>query len=214
MMIAISQSSWRPSSPTRAEVSCLYEVRDDSLRRVVAQIEADCVLLDGVPGSEYGSWESAAWMDHRGRAIPVVMFTAHRMAVAEAEEGISERAKQAGFAAVVGKPFSLDELLEAVATAVGKSQPFDRGPQAEAARTRALVDALHAAGALEIAPSERRECATFRNADGVLHQVYWWQGRGVYQLGRYGQDGTMSMVGQFTDLHAAIGMALKHERSN
>lgn len=196
------------------DVSCLYDVTDESLRRIVAQLEPDCVLLDGVPGSEYGSWESAAWMDHRGRAIPVVMFTAHRMAVAEAEEGMSERARQAGFAAVVGKPFSLDELLEAVATAVGKSQPFDAGPQAEAARTEALVDALQSAGALEIAPSDRREWATFRDPEGVLHQVYWWQGRGVYQLGRYGQDGKMKMIGQFPDLHSAIGMALKHERSN
>jgi hypothetical protein len=36
------------------EVSCLYEVTVDAIRRTVGQLEPDCLLLVGVPGAEYG----------------------------------------------------------------------------------------------------------------------------------------------------------------
>jgi FixJ family two-component response regulator len=190
------------------DVSCLYEVKDDALRRMVGQLEPDCLLLDGVPGAEYGSWDSAAWLEHRGRPIPTVMFTAHHLDVREAEEADSKRARDASFAAVVEKPFNIDVLLDAVATAVGQSQPFDRGAEAESARTAALVSALEAHGAIDVEPSGRREWATFRDPRGRLWQVYWWQSRGIYQLGRYEANGKMVMAGQFTDLPAAIEIAL------
>ena len=189
-------------------VSCLYELAGDALKRTVGRLEPDCVLLDGVPGPEYGSWDSAAWLDHRPRRVPVVMFTAHRQDSQEAQEAETDRARAAVFSAVLLKPFHLDQLLEAVATAVGQSQPFDAGADAEAARTQALVNALQARGASDIDPSKRREWASFRDAANRLWQIYWWQGRGVYQLGRYGEDGKMAMAGQFTDLAAAIEIAL------
>lgn len=190
------------------EVSCLYELRDDALRRTVGRLEPDCVLLDGQPGPEYGSWDSAAWLEHRARSIPVVMFTAHVVDAHEAQEGDTARAQEAGFAAVLVKPFHLDELLETVAAAVGQSRPFERTPAAEAGRTKALVEALQAGGATEIEPSQRRESAAFRDASGSLWQIYWWQARGVYELGRYADDGRMAMAGQFTELAAAIDIAL------
>jgi hypothetical protein len=136
------------------------------------------------------------------------MFTAHRQDAEEAEAADSERARQASFAAIVAKPFHIDELLDAVATAVGQSQPFDRGAEAESARTAALVRALEVHGAIDVEPSGRREWATFRDPHGNLWQVYWWQGRGVYQLGRYDVNGKMTMAGQFTELTAAIEIAL------
>jgi hypothetical protein len=39
-------------------------------------------------------------------------------------------------------------------------------------------------------------------------QMYWWQLRGVYQLGRYDPEGVMRMMGQFTDRDAAIAAAI------
>jgi hypothetical protein len=155
-----------------------------------------------------GSWDIAAWLEQRPRGIPVVMFTAHHLDATEAQESASERSQLAGFAAVLEKPFHLDKLSEAVATAVGRSEPFDTSAEAEAGRTDALVTELAARGASDIAPSTRREWVTFRDPKGTLWQTYWWQGRGVYQVGSYGKTDRMAMSGQFTDLGVAIDAAL------
>jgi CheY-like chemotaxis protein len=190
------------------DVSCLYTLDDDALRRTVGRLEPDCVLLDGLPGPEYGSWESAAWLEHRARSVPVVMFTAHQPDSREAQEAHTDRAKRADFAAVLLKPFNVDELLDAVATAVGRSQLFGRGVAAEQVRTTALVNALQARGATDIRPSKARESASFRDAGGHLWHINWWQLRGVYQLGRYDDNRAMAMAGQFSELEAAIEIAL------
>ncbi len=88
------------------DVSCLYTLDDDALRRTVGRLEPDCVLLDGLPGPEYGSWESAAWLEHRARSVPVVMFTAHQPDSREAQEAHTDRARRADFAAVLLKPLT------------------------------------------------------------------------------------------------------------
>ena len=190
-------------------ISCLYSVEDDALLRAVGRLEPDCVLLDSASSQAYAdSWVVAARLALRQRAIPVVMFTAHSMDSAEARKGASDRAQAAHFEAVLEKPFDLDDLLAAVARATGRSVPFDRSSEAEARRTDALVKALAARGATEIKPSQMREWATFLDARGRLCQVYWWQGRGVYQLGRYAESGRMTMIGQFVDRDTAIEAAL------
>lgn len=166
---------------------------DDVLRRAVGKVEPDCILLDGMPGSEYGSWDAAAWLDDRSRSIPTVMFTAHHRDVLEATQAATERSRNARFSAIIEKPFQIDDLLDAVGTAVGQSVRFDRGQVAETARTGALVAELKQRGATAIEPSHRREWATFRDPAGTLWQIYWWQNRGVYQVGRYLPDGTMKM---------------------
>jgi DNA-binding response OmpR family regulator len=74
------------------------------------------VLLDGAQPSDYGtSWETARQL--RGQ-VPVVMFTANAPALAEALAGTSARAVAAGFAAIVAKPFDLNDLLATVARLV------------------------------------------------------------------------------------------------
>jgi CheY-like chemotaxis protein len=190
-------------------VSCLYDGDGDALARLVGQLEPDCVLLDGSdPSGYHEAWLEAASLATRRRQVPVVMFTAHARDAAEARKRTSQRAQAADFAAVLSKPFHIDELLEAVDMATGRSVPFDRSHKGETERTRALVDALRARGAKDIAPSKRREWATFADANGILWQMYWWQLRGVYQLGRYDPEGVMRMMGQFTDRDAAIAAAI------
>jgi CheY-like chemotaxis protein len=191
------------------EVSCLYASSPDILARTVGMLEPDCVLLDGGSSEDYGKgWEEAAALGVRRRPVPVVMFTAHHREAPEAREDTTERARGAGFAEIVEKPFDLDALLAAVARAVGKSVPFRRGPTAEARRTNALVKALEQAGATEVRPSTLREWATFRDASGCLVQLYWWQARGVYQVARYTDEGEMRMIGQLVDRDAAIALAM------
>jgi CheY-like chemotaxis protein len=190
-------------------ISCLYSAQHDTLARTVGQLEPDCVLLDSASSSGYDqAWIDAASLGTRSRRVPVVMFTAHSRDAAEAREGTTSRALAANFVAVLEKPFNLDDLLEAVATATGQSVPFDPSPAAERSRTRALVEALQARGATDVEPSKRREWATFRDQDGQLCQIYWWQSRGVYQLGRYSEAGKMRMLGQFIDRDVAIDVAL------
>jgi CheY-like chemotaxis protein len=190
-------------------VSCLYELADDALLRAVGRLEPDVILLDSASATDYNeAWHLAASVHERSRPVPVVMFTAHHDAVTEAREGTSRRAGEAHFAAVVRKPFEVDELIAAVAEAAGQSQPFDRRRAADEARTRALVAALEAKGATDVRPSKMREWALFRDRKGRLLQLYWWQTRGVYQLGRYREGGQMTMVGQFIDREAAVEVAL------
>ena len=196
------------------EVSCLYEASPETLVRTVGMLEPDCVLLDGGGRSEYGAgWEEAATLSARPRPVPVIMFTAHHVDSAEAAEGTTDRARQAHFAKVLPKPFELDSLLSAVAAAVGESEPFDRGPAAESRRTDELVAALQRAGATDIRPSTLREWAIFRDPSGALVQLYWWQNRGVYQVGRYAEDGTLQMLGQLTNRDAAIELAISTGRT-
>lgn len=189
-------------------VSCLYELADEALLRAVGRLEPDVILLDSATAVDYGdSWKLAAAVSHRRRSVPVVMFTANSTDIAEASSG-SARAQAAGFAAIVPKPFHLDELITAVATAAGRSTPFDHSEAADARRTDDLVAALQARGATDVRPSRMREWALFRDAKGRLVQIYWWQTRGVFQVGRYRDSGQLVMLGQFVDRDAAIEVAL------
>ncbi len=100
-------------------VSLVAGVGPESIRAAVARLEPDCILLDGESSLGYGSsWIDAAWIAGRDRAVPVIMFTGHADAVREAAERTSPRSREAGFAAVVPKPFDLDQLVTTVARAV------------------------------------------------------------------------------------------------
>jgi CheY-like chemotaxis protein len=100
--------------------SVLQDTASESLRATVDLLEPGCVLLDGHDGAEYGqSWANAVWLHNRPRPIPTVMFTADVDAMQEARAAQTARARAAAFAAVVAKPFDLDELLGAVAGAMG-----------------------------------------------------------------------------------------------
>ena len=190
-------------------ISCLYSLEDNALLRTVGRLEPDCVLLDSAQHGSYADgWAAAASLAARHRPLPVVMFTAHAHDASEARERASPRARAADFAAVLEKPFDLDKLLETVERATGRSVAFDRSGAGETHRTKELVAALKQHGATDIQPSKRREWATFVDKRGRLCQLYWWQGRGVYQVGRYGEDGRMTMLGQFVDRDAAIDAAL------
>ena len=192
------------------EVTALGETDHATIAAAVGKIEPDCILLDGADGPNFGgSWSEAAYMSSRARSVPTVMFTAHAEAVAEARGRESERASQADFAAVVGKPFGLDELLDAVSTATGRSARFDRSRDGERQRTTELVDQLTAAGATDIRTSERREWATFVSPhDGRIYQLYWWQTLGRYILGRYDETARLELMGQFFERDAAIAAGL------
>jgi len=110
-------------------ITILSDARIEAIQEAVAQLEPDCMLLDGGVGSGYGaSWESAALMAARLPAVPVIMFTAHAGASAEAMENTTERSQAAGFAAVLPKPFTLTELLRAVEVAVGEPPRADQPP--------------------------------------------------------------------------------------
>jgi CheY-like chemotaxis protein len=192
-------------------VSCIYTIEHDALARAVGRLEPDCILLDGTSPMAFNAWQEAAAMATRWRRVPVVMFTGHTKDLAEARANTSDRAIAADFAAILEKPFNLDALLEAVATATGRSVPFDRTPAGERTRTRELVTAFEQRGATEIEPSKRREWATFRDPKQHLCQIYWWQGRGVYQVGRYTEAGKLALIGQFIERDVAIDMALPEQ---
>jgi DNA-binding response OmpR family regulator len=191
-------------------VSLLHHQTPDAIRVSVNQLEPDCILLDGASPEEYGpSWAEAAWLSHRDRPVPVVMFTAHRAAMDEAEANESERSREAGFSAILPKPFDIDQLLDAVGQAVGSARPFDGTEVGDHERTATLVRRLEQAGATEIHASTRREWASFTTPTGAFLQVYWWQRDGVYYLVRFAQTGgKIGPVGRFYDLGAAISVAM------
>jgi CheY-like chemotaxis protein len=192
-------------------VSVLPGVRSDALRAAINRLEPDCILLDGESSmAGYGtSWTDAAWARRRGRPIPVVMFTAFGEAGREAEEGESQRSRAAHFAAVLHKPFDLDELVATVRRCVGLVAPFDASPAAETARSRALEEKLRAAGAADVRAAARRESALFRAPDGGLVQLSWSEREGAYRVLRYDEASAAArFVGVFHDLDAAIALAM------
>ena len=191
------------------EVTAVDTTDADTIARAIGQLEPDCILLDSVSPLEYGeAWQTAARIHGRGRPIPTVMFTAHIRDIKEAMERTTDRSMGAGFAAIVPKPFRLDELLAAVESAVGQGVVFNRSAVAERGRTRQLVKRLQQAGATDIAPSKRREWANFRNAAGDEMQLYWWQRAGQYLVARYNPDGErLEALGRFFDLNDAVQAA-------
>lgn len=192
-------------------VSVLHRLEPAMVVAATGQLEPDCVLLDssGERADYGGSWALAEQLAVRGRPVPVVMFTAHAKAEEEARANVSTRSQAAHFAAVLGKPFDLEELLAVVARATGASVPFDRSPPADAVRTQRLVEDLRAGGATDIRDATRREWVTLRAPSGHLVQLYWWQARGVYLCGAYDEgSGVMQPIGQFTERAAAVAGAL------
>jgi len=190
-------------------VEVVEDMRADAIAAAVGRVEPDAVLLDGeshVVG--YGSsWGEAARLTERTRRVPVIMFTAHSPDLREGRDGRTPRSTAAGFAAVLAKPFEVEDLIIAVAKAVGGSVPFDGSPTADAARSTALGDELAAIGGQDIRPSARREWVTFRTPGGRLMQVYWWQAGGSYLIGRYDEDGShMENVSRTFDRAAAVAL--------
>jgi CheY-like chemotaxis protein len=194
-------------------VTTLATTDHEALAAAVNRHEPDCVLLDSAARPGFGdSWTEAAYLATRQRTIPTIMFSAHSQDVQEAREGATERARAADFAAILPKPFNLDDLLEAVGTACDRSRPFNRSEDGERARTVALARRLRAAGATDVRTSNRREWATFVAAhDERIYQLYWWQRLGLYIVGRYDDDARLGIVGQFYELEAAVSAALQPE---
>jgi CheY-like chemotaxis protein len=191
-------------------VDALSNTDYESVAAAVGRLEPDCILLDDVPGTAYlDSWSAAASIAHRTRPVPTVMFSANASATREARDGTSERARAAEFADVLQKPFSLDELLECVASASGRSVRFDGSDAANDARTVELANELRAAGATDIRTSRRREWATFTSPeDDRIYQLYWWQGKGLYMVGRYDAEARLEMIGHHFERRSAIEAAI------
>lgn len=191
-------------------VTTMHETQHEAIAAAVGRLEPDCILLDSAEGPAFGgSWSEAAYLSQRARAVPSVMFTAHASAVSEARDRTTERAIEADFTSIVPKPFTLDELLEAVGTATGRSQRFDRSETADRQRTADLEEQLRAAGATDIRTSARREWATFVSPhDDRIYQIYWWQLKGLYMIGRYDEDARLELIGHFFERSAAITAAL------
>jgi CheY-like chemotaxis protein len=191
-------------------VSVLVNATHDTIRAAVGREEPDCVLLDGSSPTEYGSsWADAAYLAARERSVPTIMFSAHATDVREAREAESERARAAEFVAVLAKPFHLDDLVTAVATACARSEPFNQSVHGDRERTVALARRLRELGATDIRTSDRREWATFRpNGADPLRQLYWWQQMGVYLVGSYDEDSGLKPIGQFFELDVALAAAI------
>jgi DNA-binding NtrC family response regulator len=177
------------------EVSVLTQVQSDAIRVAVGQQEPDCVLLDGQGLAGFGtSWLDAEWLQARERPVPMIMFTVDVQAVEEAHDATTQRSQAARFAAVLSKPFDVDELVDTVAQSVGHAIPFDLSPQAETRRTDLLREKLEAAGTREIHLSTRRG----------------WQCDGVYYVMQHATSGgRIDQVGRFYDLDAAIALGMR-----
>jgi DNA-binding response OmpR family regulator len=190
-------------------VSVLRRVGSDAIRVAVNRLEPDCVLLQGRGAAgDDPSWADAAWVRRRNRWVPVVMVTALGADAAEAAAGETPRSRAAGFAAVVVKPFDLDELVATVTRVVDAGAPFDASPAAEATRTVALARSMRSAGLADVHASTRREWANGHTADGTLIVLYWSARDGVYYVVQ--QDaagGGFRQVGRFHDVDAAVALA-------
>ena len=81
--------------------------------RAMATSRPRCVIMDGeLNASGHNlSWSDAAAIRRADPAVPVLMMTADRAALAEAEARRSTRSRAAGFAGFIGKPFEVQTFL-------------------------------------------------------------------------------------------------------
>ncbi|HEY8807972.1 MAG TPA: ATP-binding protein [Candidatus Limnocylindria bacterium] len=88
----------------------------------IAHRKPRCVILDSDPGSpgHKRSWADAAAIRRANPDLPVLMFTADPASMAEARAGTTARAKAAGYAGVIDKPFLVVEFLATLKHAVDK----------------------------------------------------------------------------------------------
>jgi CheY-like chemotaxis protein len=136
------------------EVTTLDPISDETVRAAIGSLEPDCILLDGVEAVAYAeAWATAANVRHRPRPIPTVMFTAHRFDAEEAVEGRSPRSVDAGFTAVLRKPFHIDDLVSTVQRAVAAGVPFNHS---ERARVGQLSECRRRGDAAVLVASRRR----------------------------------------------------------
>ncbi|HEU5317127.1 MAG TPA: response regulator [Chloroflexota bacterium] len=111
-------------------VTVVQECSPVEVERWIGHELPACVLLDGGGSDGFGeSWHTAALLRAHSPPIPVVMFSADQAATVEARAGRSARSREAGFAAVLDKPFDLDALIDAVTGIV-------YGPEAGSATSR------------------------------------------------------------------------------
>jgi DNA-binding response OmpR family regulator len=103
----------------RLAVPDLSAIQDE-----VARLDPEVVLLDGADAVSYGrSWGSAAWLHARRPNVPVVMFTAHAVDLAEGQLGQTVRSREAAFAGFVAKPFDVTVLVDVVKRVTQAPQP-------------------------------------------------------------------------------------------
>jgi signal transduction histidine kinase len=103
-------------------------VEDHTLiSQMVERWRPRCVLLDGelTRSGESRSWRDAAAIRLAHPALPVVLFTGDAAVAAEARAARSYRSRAAGFAAIIGKPFAIEELVGTVKTAVERGRETD-----------------------------------------------------------------------------------------
>ena len=91
----------------------------------VERWKPSAVLLDGELDTigARRSWTDALAIRIQHPSLPVLLFTADEAAIAEARNGTSERARAAGFAGVVRKPFVVDEFLATLANVMTAPHP-------------------------------------------------------------------------------------------
>ncbi len=97
------------------------------ISEMVARWHPRCVLLDGevTRSGESRSWRDAAALRRSHPALPVVLFTGDAGVVAEARAARSYRSRAAGFAAIIEKPFAIEELASTVKAAVDGGREID-----------------------------------------------------------------------------------------
>jgi hypothetical protein len=44
---------------------------------------------------------------------------------------------------------------------------------------------------------------------GRIHQLYWWQRKGVYMVGRYDDEARLELIGQYFERDTAIAAAME-----
>jgi signal transduction histidine kinase len=120
----------------------------------IDHFDPKCVILDGEVGrtGRSRSWDDAIAIHRNHPALPVLMFTADRDAIAEERAGTSQRSRAAGFVGAVPKPFVVEEFLATLSSAVHRPEstaavaifPDLSGPSAvEWARTDFFSTAVH-----------------------------------------------------------------------
>jgi chemotaxis response regulator CheB len=190
------------------KVSVLSECQPEAIRTAVERLDPECVLLDGETPYDYGaSWTAATWL--QGQGIPVIMFSSNPDATAEARAGMSERSQAAAFAAILEKPFDLDELVDLVAQLIGIPVHYQTSAGLDAHRAARLRSKLQSAGRGRFIYPLAVNGRTSRPRTPPWSSCTGWERDSIYYVMRHAiSGGHIEQVGQFHTLDAAIELAM------
>lgn len=145
---------------------------------VVERLEPDVVLIDIKGYADQAARDAVEWLQSRPNPIPIVMFTTSPQMADTV--GITPAGQK--FVDFVSKPFDLQDLIATLQRAVAGRAPMPAVVHVKPMPS--ISSLLRDRGIKDIQEAPDREWVVFRDTQGALVQIYWWENANAYCISR------------------------------